>query len=244
MSPKTPYFTAKARIDGFEETLKMLNNILPNLLSYKIANAFSLIGADLLAHAQPRVPIDTGQLRESGRVTLRAGRGASLVVATGNADGTITANLGLFKSANLKKARSFRLNVGYRRTGRSGDDIALWTHETLLPHEERPPYSKRRGSLLRWARTPGTGPKYLEIAFMERADRYLSFLKNVLDGKQIGKDIELGSKVTKRARGRYDVNIKEAVLDRVFLIGYRNIISSGGDIVQAIKSPPKVTSYY
>ena len=243
-SSSSSFIKMSAQIEGFKETLKLLNDVLPKLLSYKIANAFSLIGADLLAHAQPRVPYETGQLRESGRAVLRAGTSAGKVVASGNKDGTIVANLGLFKNADLKKARSFRVDIGYRRTNDKGEDIALWTHEDLLPHDERPSEAQKRGSGRSWARQTGTGPKYLELAFMERSHIYLNFLQTILSNSALTNDIVQGSKVTKRGAGKYTVNIVDPVLDRVKLIGYRNIISAGGNIVQAISSPKQLTSYY
>lgn len=240
----TPFMKASVHVDGFKETLKLLNKVLPSLLSYKIANAFSLIGADLLAHAQPRVPYDTGELRESGRATLRAGTGAGRIVAYGNADGTVKANIGLFKSSTLGKARTFRMDVGYKRTGKHGDDVAVWSHETLLPHDERPPEDKKVRGGPKYAKQLGTGPKYLEMAFIERSSRYIGFLRSVINSEQIGKDIEHGSKVTKRKKGNYAVDVIDPVLTRIQLIGYRNIMSAGGDIVQAIRSPAKIVSYY
>ena len=241
---RTNPFKATVHIDGFKETLKLLNSVLPKLLSYKIANAFTLIGADLLAHAQPRVPYETGQLRESGRATLRAGTGGQRIVAKGKADGTVDANLGLFKSASLGKVRSFRMEVSYQRTGKSGEDIALWTHESLYPWDERPSGGRPKGGGPKFAKQVGTGPKYLEMAFIERSSRYLGYLKSVINSAAIANEIEKGSKVTVRKKGRYGVNVVDPVLDRIQLIGYRNIMSAGGDIVQAIRSPAKITSYY
>jgi len=241
-STRSPYMRASVHVDGFKETLKLLNKILPSLLSYKIANAFSLIGADLLAHSQPRVPYDTGKLRTSGIATIRAGVGGARVVASGNADGTVNANLGLFSSSSLGRVRTFRLDVGYQRTGKDGDDIALWTHEDLFPQDERPETRVKGGP--KYAKKLGTGPKYLEMAFIERSSRYLGFLRSVINSEQLGNEIEHGSKVTKRAKGRHAVNVKDPVLSRIQILGYRNIMSAGGDIVQAINSPKPITSYY
>jgi len=69
--------------------------------------------------------------------------------------------------------------VQYTRENSRGEDIALWCHEELLPHDQR----TNRAKGMKYARTPGTGPKYLEIPFIEKRDEYISFIKTYLVNK-------------------------------------------------------------
>jgi len=234
---------ATVRIDKNE-----INQVLKNMgatlgvITTGIARAIASIGVDVLANAQPRVPKDPGRevdvinkkgeivknketgktesiwykggkLRESGRAILQIGSGYK-IVGRGNADGTIMANLrGLKYYLPTKRIGS---SVQYTRENSRGEDIALWCHEELLPHDQR----TNRAKGMKYARTPGTGPKYLEIPFIEKRDEYISFIKNLFSKQNLGNTIEKSTQIIQGTRTKYAVNRVKIINDKVKDFGY------------------------
>lgn len=145
-----------------KENIGTCNGIIrQRLIDYLVG-----VGVDVLRYAIPRTPKDTGQLRESGTVTMDTGR-KFLDVARGHKDGGIQllSALSTFtpRAAKhvAKKAAYLQSIVHFHRTAESAEgprDIALWAHEDLNPY----------GGVAPAARTPMTGPKYLEKAVKSR----------------------------------------------------------------------------
>jgi len=128
--------------------------------------------ARVLHDAVEMCPYDTGKLRSSAAVDLIVGVGERVEdnVVSCQADKSggfdIRVNVPAIKSA----AGRLGCLIYFDRED-NGLDIALWTHETLLPHKNRPSKSQRgKMGQKRWyAKQPGTGPKYLENAYRMHA---------------------------------------------------------------------------
>uniref|UniRef100_A0A6H1ZW66 Tail protein n=1 Tax=viral metagenome TaxID=1070528 RepID=A0A6H1ZW66_9ZZZZ len=212
------YPTSKAKsgikltknIIGADETAKILVKLGEAITIYS-ARALALVAVDLLAKAQPRVPYDTGLLRSSGEATLKIGR-TTEIIGVGKSDGTIAVWLGKINKAKLKGVRTLRADVSYKRIGDSGEDVAVWTHEQLWPYESRP----RKPA----ARQPGTGPKYLEIPWLENIGNYINFLKSELSGVGFEKNIALISKLRQKRVGKYILNYIDLVPEQIASEGY------------------------
>ena len=203
---------AKIDIDKVIENLK----IVGETVTYNAARAVAESLVAILAYAQPRVPYypggalgkaSTGELRESGEAVLYLG-GIQKVVAKGNIDGTITANMtGITKSGLKKKVSWVSGEVFYMRI-EDGLDIALWTHEDLLPYDQR----DAKGVYEAAARSPGTGPKYLEIAFLQNKKEIINAIKSAVEltpDKLMAKSKAEGA-VGKYAVSRVDLVMKES----------------------------------
>lgn len=206
------------KVDKQDLTLLEQNmKVLRSLFAIKVARALQAIGADLLTHAQPRVPVDKGQLRESGRVDLIVGS-RRWKTAKGNKDGTINANITSYKASELAGAKRLKAVISYTRFNERGEDIGLWCHEVLRPQEER--VSKEKGSGISYAKTEGTGPKYLELPFYERKQKYIAFAENMLSPSELAKDIVLITKVMSSKSGKYTVNRIKLVKNQIDRLGY------------------------
>jgi len=182
-------------IAGVTETNELLvmkfgKKVIPWIAARALAN----VAINLLAAAQPRVPFDTGLLRVSGTATLKIGRSIQ-VVGVGKDDGTVISHIGSITKARLAGARTLRAEVSYKRIGDKGEDVALWTHEQIYPFEMRP---KKPA-----ARQPGTGPKYLEIPWLENYSSYIEYLKSDLSGIGFETTIAKITKVTQKRAGRF-----------------------------------------
>jgi hypothetical protein len=159
-----------------EMSMSPLSGLLDNLtalgeyLSKKTVMTVQGIAQDILAAAQPTVPVDTGLLRESGQAVLYVGGSAGEVVAKGNSDGT-TDNYNYNYTGGAVK--SVDADVSYNRFSNDGFDVAVFTHEHLVPE----PGAKAH------ARTAGTGPKYLENAFWRNETEFTNRLKDILNLK-------------------------------------------------------------
>jgi len=137
------------------------------------------VGIDVLETALPRVPYDTGQLRESGTVTMDLG-GKTIDIATGRReDPGIRYLPGMAKlTPQLAKKLRKRITtiasvIHFHRIADSNEgprDIALWTHEDLNPYGSGVAPS---------ATKPLTGPKYLESAFREKAAKWNAMIPAV-----------------------------------------------------------------
>lgn len=197
-------------IVGVGETIQVLEK-LGHAINMLSARAVSVVIADLLAKAQPRVPVDTGKLRESGRGYLNFVGGAYKDIVWGNKDGTVRTDLSRLNKTGLRNIRGIIGNVSYSRIGDDGEtDVAIYTHEELNPYGGESPR----------ARTPGTGPKYLEIPFIENKDKYISFIKSSLSGAKFENELsKILIKRTKRIRG-YTLDYVDITLDRIAFTGY------------------------
>uniref|UniRef100_A0A6M3KG88 Uncharacterized protein n=1 Tax=viral metagenome TaxID=1070528 RepID=A0A6M3KG88_9ZZZZ len=195
------------RLFGIEDLVRTFHSTLPRLLSARQAKILASIGIDLLARALPRTPYETGELRESGLVSMTIGN-QWLDIATGNKDGTVTANLS--KISVPRHVRNINLEVSFYRISRDGGlDIAQWVHEMLLPYDSRP--SKPA------ARQPRTGPKFLEIPFNEKINDYYNL---IADKSNLERDIAGLSRVRKRKKGPFDVDLVTLVESRIDSLGY------------------------
>lgn len=179
-----------------------INQVIENLgivgdvVTYQVAKALTDSLISILSLAQPRVPYyeggifgeaSTGELRKSGKATVSLGNQLK-VVATGNVDGTVNAiSTGITPSAFKKKKMNVIMGfIEYNRMSERGMlDIALWTHENLNPYEGRPTVGKGKKSLATikqyYARSPGTGPKYLELAWIQHKREIVDYIKSVVD---------------------------------------------------------------
>jgi hypothetical protein len=192
----------------------LLKNIaaIQGIVSVGAMISVGAIAIDLLSRAMPRTPYDSGELRESGAARIFLGRspnfGYALEIGIGAADGTVKGDLSRLKATRLNKSVTFISGlIGYSRFGvyegsygkKEMVDVALMTHEDLLPYEAR---SKR---IPYTARKPGTGPKYLELPFLQYKNVYENLLRNNLKETKISEIIRKISKVSSK-RGRYEVN--------------------------------------
>jgi hypothetical protein len=184
------------------ENLDLATNL--NVFGAFLTNSYAKAVGDsvqlVLRRATPRVPVESGELRESGTavVRFRGARNYAMLVGTGKADGSIserdTSRLSkIGREGRIKKHGITHIigNVLFQKINEFGEDVALWAHEDLLPYTSRtspptgPPPSisiKEAESLnmLLAARTPGTGPKYLELAYLESKDEIVSILRNAV----------------------------------------------------------------
>lgn len=179
---------------NFDQAIQNLD-VVGEFITYQVAQAVVDSLVTILAYAQPRVPYypggdlgdpSTGDLRRSGTATI-ALNGQLEVVATGNVDGTINVNnTGISPSAFKRKKIDVILGfIDYNRISERGMlDIALWTHENLNPYEGRPGVGKGRkslaGSKQYYARSPGTGPKYLELAWIQNKRDILGYIEQIV----------------------------------------------------------------
>ena len=199
-------------IVGIEETRNILEYKLGTAITAFTARAIIAVGVDLLANAQPRVPYDTGKLRESGRVNFQYGR-VAIDVAKGKKDGSIEVDTLRVGTKRMKGITNIQVNVAYSRTNESDKDIALWTHEELAPFDAPSEIHPR-------ALQPGTGPKYLERPWLENYNRYESFLAGELTGTRLEKHFsKIIRKKTIKA-GKFTVDYNEIVLDNIMWNGY------------------------
>jgi len=197
---------------GIRETGEVLTIMSKKVIPIIAARALAIIAVDLLSKAQPRVPYDIGFLRASGLATLKTGR-ATRIVGVGKSDGTVDSWVGDINKSQLVGVRTLRADVSYHRIGDKGEDVALWTHEQLWPFEARP----RKPA----AKQPGTGPKYLEIPWLENVGNYISFLESDLGGEGFENTIVLISRIKQKRMGRYLIkDFVDIVPEQIAFEGY------------------------
>lgn len=168
---------------------------------YLTLNAINVVGAivvDLLQSALPRTPYDTGELRESGRAFLIYDGGAKQDIGYGSREGTVKTTYNRIKRKDVQHSVSG--GVSFQRTGEEGTDVAVWTHEDLLPYDKRP--------LKPAARMPGTGPKYLEGPWYENRSVYVDWIQDAFSHQTITKDLKSAIKVkSSQAKDKYEADI-------------------------------------
>jgi len=213
---------ANVNINEWNQLTKNFNAV-HSIITTTVARTLAGVVNDLLSNALPRTPVKTGELRESGTAVITAGR-KKIVVGQGTKEGTVMANLsGLTKGA-LKGAKSINANVSFRRFSMDkGEvvDVALWAHEELLPHEERE-NKDSEGHIpgeAAYARTPNTGPKYLEIPFYEKFGTYSSVLTKGVFGSVIN-NIRQASVIKSTKKTVFEVDSVEIVDRRIAKSGY------------------------
>ena len=205
-------------LEGYDMLLKNLNTWF-DAVSLKLAKTLAVIGTDLLANAQPRVPFDSGALRRSGTVAIEFDGRKRVIVGQGRQN-RILANIGAVKADIVGGAKRIDMEISYYRMDEeTGEDVALLTHEALGPFDERPSKDERIPGDY-YAKQPGTGPKYLEIPWMEKRDTYYRALMDAVSEKELAYDIELISKIYQNKTGQYTVDLTELVHSKIDRIGY------------------------
>jgi len=212
------------------------------LTKFAVARAIASIAIDLLADSQPRVPYydgggeislagglgkaSTGKLRLSGRAVMQYGRGYK-DVAWGRMDGGINYDISLVTRAATRNATKFGAVVFYSRNydsdsmtspwgiSASEDNLAEWLHQNLQPHQARS--IKKRGDGMYYARTPGTGPKFLEIPFIQKKQSYIEHLYKVVN--RVEKVIPLISKFD-TSKGLHRADRVELIQDKIDDMGF------------------------
>ncbi|HUV85095.1 MAG TPA: hypothetical protein VMV86_05250, partial [Methanosarcinales archaeon] len=149
-----------------------------------------------------------GRLRRSayGSLQIRHGRsGYSIQVARGKKDGGIEVDTIKINAERMKGVTAVYGNITYDRRNEKGEDIALWAHEKLNPHGGTSPA----------ARQPGTGPKFLEIPWIQNQHKYMEFLKR--DFTQTGLQKALGKALRQKTvkQGKFTLNYTDLVLSNV-----------------------------
>lgn len=183
---------------GLSETLHNLS-VFGETLTKNGAETLANIGAHLLSHTHPKVPFDTGELRASGRATLKFTPGTYMDVAKGTTGETIDVEFYGLKSKIIPRLQRIDLTVHYSKEGDMGLDIAVWTHEDLLYYYERPEKPA--------ARQPGTGPKYLESTFVNYESEYIAWLENATSQNRVSSEIRKDMKVLQRGTSAYEVDV-------------------------------------
>ena len=208
------------------KSLKKNFDGINTIITTSIARAIASIGVDILSNAQPRVPIDTGKLRKSGISTLHFDK-SYMIIGRGREDGTVMANLRYVKAKLPSKKIS--TSVFYHRFSDTNEDfdVALWCHEILNPHDQR----ANRVEGESYAITPGTGPKYLEIPFVEKYDRYVKFVKNLASNKVLDNVIEKAKHVVEGTRTKYKVDRVDIILSRIEDFGYFGSFGKGKGMI-------------
>lgn len=142
----------------------------------------------ILRASQLRVPIDTGELKGSGTARI-----AGIPVAQGNRD-KFSDQIRIIKTphiSDLLHKKHININVQYIRWNERGQDIAFWAHQDLNPYGSATSPK---------ARTPNTGPKYLEIPFnMLKADTIAEIKESV---RTIDEDIEKSKTIIAQENAR------------------------------------------
>lgn len=190
-------------VTGAAELIKTSLPALKGIVTLEALTAISDVMTHLLANAQPRVPVDSGELRESGTASVTFGKvaikgGSSRIVAKGRADGSIIAYRNNISAINVKGSNAKNISgiVSYDRSNADGEDIALWAHEDLLPYGS---------GMSPEARTSGTGPKYLENAFNENKLKYTQILRLAFE-KRLSINLTGIMNVTKKAGDEWVVD--------------------------------------
>jgi len=185
--------TAQLSEFGINETMLNLDK-LSLAMKYKAAMVLSEIGIDLLSKALPLTPVDSGELRRSGEVTLQFFPGDK-VVASGSGEGQVVVRDAEVPLSKLRSVNKMDMLVQFYRTNEFGEDIALWTHEDINYYTSK--QSPR-------ARTEGTGPKYLETPWMENKGDYVGMLYELAN---IRDSVKRATRVVRKGKGKTDVDV-------------------------------------
>ena len=185
---------------GITETIINLENV-GTFVKMKAAMILSEIGVDLLYNTLPVTPEDTGELKESGTVTLQF-FGGYKDIAKGTKDDYVN-RIGEPSLNQTKKATKMNVLVSFVRTNEFGEDIALWAHEELNPYGS---------STHPRARKYNTGPKYLENTWNQRKAGYINQLNTIGD---IEEAIRASSAVIQKAKSKFAVDVIKVDLNKL-----------------------------
>lgn len=137
------------------------------MVAKAVSRAMVEIAYDILQEAVIGCPYETGQLRNSGMAEfLIHGVGRRQILQVVGADDSGEFDIWISQRRINKFGKLMTIEISFgreiHRISRAGEpfaaDLALWTHEELLPYP-------KMGKGAWYARKPGTGPKYLENAF-------------------------------------------------------------------------------
>ena len=193
-----PYRTVKQqalnRMDGdIKEIMRGLTSITDPMSFYRlitehISRALIAFCSEILDEAVARTPYRTGELRSSGKVTIRTGAkqlsGTVFSAVDVRADKSGNWTLRTHVSSIKRPAALITAEISFERTD-IGKDIAWWAHEELLGYEQRPTV-RSAGDTEFYAVKPGkygvgTGPKYLEGPYLEKVGRLGGILQEATD---------------------------------------------------------------
>jgi len=146
----------QVNIDAQIKKVKQRLNKAEALIALEIAEALAELGKEILTDSNELCPFETGELRNSGKATLSRQGGRDRTVV-GYVGGASSSGGGSVYGVTVLPQSSYwwELELSYDRF-KDSFDVALFTHENLNPYGSGPPA----------ARQPGTGPKYLERAYI------------------------------------------------------------------------------
>lgn len=180
---QTEFFTVKGgkKYKGIQAD-KLFGNI-PLYITKAGKKGIINTGLEVFEKSMRKVPVDTGKLARSGKVAVNDEMyakgecpstfngtkeiGGDTSVAVVKRDQGTTPNA---EDKELFNSGKIELEISFQRTGDNdvGLDVALWTHEVLLPGGSGPYHARR----------PGTSGKYLEAPLNETSDQLLENVKN------------------------------------------------------------------
>jgi hypothetical protein len=204
----TPSFTLKdlTKRGGLLYNLEALGAVLTNKYAEAVGKCTQLV----LERAVPRAPVEDGELRESGTAVVEFKGRYSYAITTGKgkADGSIEksdtrklARVGRFGRIKKHGITYIAGNVFFQKTNEWGEDVALWSHEIMAPYTARkkppgespapkvPLADMELGGAELAARTPGTGPKYLELAYLESFDEINRILNSAINERALIREL-------------------------------------------------------
>jgi hypothetical protein len=217
--PGQSYITLKrkalSRMDGdIKELMRSLTSVTDKMSFYRlttehISRALIDYCSIILNDAIERAPYRTGELRSSGKITIRSGAkqvsGMVFPAVDVRADSKGNWELRQHIDSIKRPAALITAEISFEKVD-DGKDIALWAHEDLLPYSARPGTAaerradadRRNMDIVLYATKPGTGPKYLEGPFNIHLARMLGTIQAALNTA-----IELyNSKTGQRVRRR------------------------------------------
>ena len=224
MFPKRDYRTVKQeamdRMEGdIKELIRGLTSVTDPMSFYRlvtenVSRALITFCYFILDEAVARTPYRTGELRSSGKVTIRTGAkqltGMVFPAIDVRADRSRDWHLRTHTHAIKRPSAFITAEISFERID-EGKDIALWAHEELLGYEERPKTgAERRADTIRsehgaklYAVKPGgygvgTGPKYLEGPYMEKVGRLSTVLQRAVDKSIWQYNRKTGQRVRRR----------------------------------------------
>lgn len=147
MSPKSVQQNFSVEIDKIKKGLTRIQREGMKI----VAEELSKLGESILYDSNERCPYDTGKLRNKGRAYLYRGARGERVAWVVGADTSGGGTVKVGGTAGLSAAHMWRLEVYYKRFAKDGFDVAFFTHQNM---EYKPQHT-------------GTGPKYLENAYIK-----------------------------------------------------------------------------
>ncbi len=222
--PARPYPTVKQeamnRMEGdIKALMQSLTSVTDKMSFYRIfteqiSRVLINLCIEILDEAVARTPYRTGELRSSGKVTIRTGAkqlsGVVFPAVDVRADKSGNFELRQHINSIKRPAALITAEISFERID-EGKDIALWAHEELLGYEERPRTAatrwadeKRRGQgKVFYAVKPGkygvgTGPKYLEGPYNEKIGGLVDKMQEATDFAIQLYNIRTGQRVRRR----------------------------------------------